>query len=165
VTRATRTPPLLDADHAAFITSGVSIIAAAADADYVPSIERALGCKVSSDRRRVTVFLSLPSAHALLDDLRRSGRVAVVFTHPPTHRTIQLKGDDAATVALTAADRRTVAAYAETMVRVISPLGHADDVVRAMLACPPEELTAIAFTPAAAFVQTPGPRAGAPLAR
>jgi hypothetical protein len=89
----------------------------------------------------------------------------VVFTHPPTHRTIQLKGDDAAVVPVAAADRRTVAGYVDTMVAVIGTLGNPEPLVRAMLACPPDELTAVAFTPSSAFVQTPGPRAGTPLVR
>jgi hypothetical protein len=155
--------PLLDDEHAAFIQSGISIIAASGSADNVPSLDRALGCKVSPDRRRVTIFLSVSSARRLLDDIRRSGRIAVVFSEPPTHRTIQLKGKDAAIVATASADHEIVKTHAEAMVRSVVRIGNPEPVVRAVMTCPFDELTAVAFTPSSAFVQTPGPRAGAPL--
>ena len=155
--------PLLDDDHAAFIQGGISIIAAAGDAANMPSLVRAIGCKVSTDRRRVTIFVVASSARRLLDDVKLSGRIAVVFSDPPTHRTIQLKGSDAEIVPVVASDREAAAACADAMVAAVVRLGFAMPVVRAMLAFPADALTAIAFTPTAAFVQTPGPRAGAPL--
>jgi hypothetical protein len=158
-----RPTALLDEDHAAFILGGVSIIAAASDGANVPSVERAIGCKLSANRRRVTIFVAAASAHALLADIRRSGRIAVAFSHPPTHRALQLKGDDAAIVRVLPADRRLIAAYADAFAAAIVSIGHADQLARATLACPPDEVVAVAFTPGAAFVQTPGPRAGAPL--
>ena len=155
--------PLLDEDHAAFIQGGVSIIAASRDAANVPSLARAIGCRVSADRRQVTIFMVVPAAERLLDDVSRSGRIAVVFTEPPTHRTIQLKGTDAAIVPAVPADRRVVKAYADALVVGIGIVGQPECLVRAMLAHAARELTAITFTPAAAFTQTPGPRAGTPL--
>jgi hypothetical protein len=161
---AQRPPPLLDAGHAAFVTGGVSIIAASTDAANVPSVERAIGCKVSADRRRVTIFVAASSARALVADIRRAGRVAVVFSDPPTHRALQLKGTDAEVVRVQPADHRVVAAYRAAFAAAIGSIGHPPELARAALACPPDEVVAIAFTPAAAFVQTPGPRAGAPVA-
>jgi hypothetical protein len=163
VGRNARILPLLDADHAAFIGGGVSIVAASSGLANVPSLERAVGCKVSSDRRRVTVFVAATSARGLLEDVRRSGRIAVVFTEPSTHRTIQLKGKDAAVVPAAAADQRIVAAYAEAITSVLAGVGREVLVVRALLAYPHGDLRAIAFTPIAAFTQTPGPQAGTPI--
>jgi hypothetical protein len=158
-----RDPPLLDEDHAAFVRGGVSIIAASSDAAGVPSVERAIGCKLSADRRRVTVFVAAASAQVLLADIRRSGRIAVAFSHPPTHRALQLKGTDAAIVRVLPADHRVVAAYRAAFTAAIVSIGHAPGLAQAALACPPDEVIAVAFAPTAAFVQTPGPRAGAPL--
>ena len=163
MSRETTTPPLIDEDHAALIESAVSIIAASSDAANVPSLARSIGCKVSADRRNVTIFMVVSSARRLLDDVSLSGRIAVVFSEVLSHRTIQLKGTDAAMVPVVPADRRLVEAYADAMVRVIGSVGHPEDLARAMLACPAGELVAVAFTPMAAFLQTPGPRAGTPL--
>jgi hypothetical protein len=158
-----RPTALLDEDHAAFILGGVSIIAAASDGANVPSVERAIGCKLSTDRRRVTIFVAAASAQALLADIRRSGGIAVAFSHPPTHRALQLKGTDAAIVRVLPADHRVVAAYRTAFAAAIVSIGHAPGLAQAALACAPDEVIAVAFTPSAAFVQTPGPRAGAPL--
>jgi hypothetical protein len=111
----------------------------------------------------VTIFMVVSAAERLLGDVSRSGRIAVVFTDPPTHRTIQLKGTDAAIVPAVAADRKRVKAYADALVVSIGMVGQPECLVRAMLAHTAAELTTITFTPAAAFTQTPGPQAGAPL--
>ena len=155
--------PLLDDDHAAFIQGGISIIAASGDAANVPSLDRALGCRVSPDRRRVTIFLTISSARRLLEDIRRCARIAVVFSDPPTHRTIQLKGSDAAIASAVPADYEVARTYTESMVASVVAIGNPEPVVRAVMTCPADGLTAVSFTPGAAFIQTPGPRAGAPL--
>src|SRR5262249_60081133 len=87
--------PLLDDDNAAFIQSGVSINAASSGPGNVPAVSRALGCRLSPDRNRVTVFLAASRSAALLEAIAASRRIAVVFSQPSTHRTIQLKGSDA----------------------------------------------------------------------
>ena len=87
--------PLLDEDNAAFVQSGVSIVAASRGEDLVPSIARVSGCRVSADRRAVSIYLPHSQALELVEDVRASGRIAVVFSRPSTHRTLQLKADDA----------------------------------------------------------------------
>src|SRR5689334_19758735 len=87
--------PLLDDEHATFIQGGVSIVASSCDARQIPSIGRIAGCRVARDRRRVTVFLAASQTPQLLADLRACGRIAVVFSRPTTHRSFQLKSDDA----------------------------------------------------------------------
>ena len=93
-------PPefVLTPDQIAFVTAGVSITAASRGRDNMPNLARATGCRVSPDGRRVTLFLAASQSGALLADIRDNGAVAVVFSEPSTHRTLQLKGDDATTV-------------------------------------------------------------------
>jgi len=62
--------PLLDEDNAAFVQSGVSVVAASRGADLVPSIARVSGSRVSADRRAVSVYLSHSQALELVDDVR-----------------------------------------------------------------------------------------------
>ena len=157
------TPPLLDEDNAAFIQTGVSILAASRDDALVPSIARASGCRVSADRRRVSVFLALTQGVALVADVRRCARVAVVFSRPSTHRTLQLKADDAVVRAATGEEAAIVATYVEAFGREIGLLGHTEEQARTLFGYRPDDLVAIDFTPNAAFEQTPGPKAGTPL--
>jgi len=157
--------PLLDEDHAAFIQSGVSILAASRDAANAPKLARAIGCRVSPDRRRVTVFVAAFQAAALIESLRATGAIAVGFNLPSTHRAFQLKGTDATVGSLDRGDLEIAVRYVEAFVADIALLGYSEPIGRALLAFDPAELLAISFTPSAAFVQTPGPRAGARVGR
>ena len=154
---------LLDEDNAAFIQTGISIIAASRDDALVPSVARASGCRVSADRRAVSVFLASSQAVQLIADVRRCAKVAVVFSRPSTHRTLQLKADDARVRAATPEDAGIVTRYVDAFGREIGLLGHTDEQARAMLEIRADDLVAIDFTPSAAFEQTPGPKAGSPL--
>ena len=155
--------PLLDEANAAFIQGGVSMIAASRNASNMPTVVRALGCRISPDRRGIAVFVARAQAAALLDDVRLTGAIAVVFTQPSTHRAIQLKGSDARIESLAAGDHEIAAALVDAFAADLVPLGYPQSFVHALLASAPDDLVAIAFTPNAAFSQTPGARAGAPL--
>jgi hypothetical protein len=91
--------------------------------------------------------------------------VAVVFSQPSTHQTIQIKGDDATVGALADGDVARVAAYADALVRDLQTLGYTEEFGRALVGFDPADLVTVSFTPNAAFRQTPGPNAGAPLGR
>ena len=164
-TRMSTTPalPVLDADNARFIGGGVSIIVSSRNAANAPELVRAHGCRVSRDRRRVCLFLQAGQAGLLLADIRKNGRIAVVFTRPTTHRSLQLKGDDAALARLRPHDAARVAGYRDAMVAELEGNGISEALTRALLAGGGDGLVAIEFTPVAAFVQTPGPDAGKPL--
>jgi hypothetical protein len=157
------TPLRLDPAHAAFIQSGVSIVAASRDRDNNPMLVRAVACRVSPDRQRVTVFLSRRQAGTLLADVGSSRVLAVVFSQPSTHRTIQLKSVDAVEVPLAAGDVERMAEHARLVVADLKRLGYGDEVLRAYFSYTVEDVAAVAFTPSAAFTQTPGPGAGARL--
>jgi hypothetical protein len=158
----TTTAPL-GSELADFITGGVSIIVAGRDSGNETTVSRAVGCRVSADRQRVTVFVCAAQSGALLADVRANGRVAVVFSEPMTHRAIQLKGTDAAVVPLAADDPHLVATYRSRLAASVAPLGFPEAFVRAVLSVVPGDVVAIAFTPTGAFSQTPGPKAGSPL--
>ncbi len=152
--------PLLDAEHAAFIQSGVSVVVAARDAGNVPRLARALGCRVADDRRRVTVYLGAFQAAALLAAIRAERAIAVAFNMPSTHRAFQLKGVDATVAPLDRTDVEHARRYVDAFSTDIGLLGYTDAYGHALLWFEPAELTGVSFTPAAAFEQTPGPRAG-----
>ena len=155
--------PILDEDNAAFIQTGISIVAASRDDALVPSIARASGCRVSYDRRAVSIFTPLSQALQLVADLRASGRIAVVFSRPTTHRTLQLKADDARVRNATPDEAAIVADYVDAFAREIGIMGHTAEQACAMFQFREDDLVAIDFTPHAAFEQTPGPKAGSPL--
>ena len=109
--------------------------------------------------------LDQPGAYTagVLADIRQNHRVAAVFALPSSHRTVQLKGEDARVLPFDPADHAIVARHLETFVAELAHLGIPEAIIRTVYGCPGSDLVAVAFTPCAAFSQTPGPRAGQPL--
>jgi hypothetical protein len=159
------TQPVLDADHAAFMQGGVSVVVASRSPALVADVVRGCGCRVSRDRRRVTVLVELGRSSELLDNIRLTGMIALVCSQPSTHRTIQLKGTDAEIVAVTAADRRIADRHLGAWVEELVSVGYPADFAAAVRGRAETGLAAIAFVPTSAFEQTPGPAAGTRLER
>ena len=154
---------LLSPEHIALIDSGVSVIVASRDAQLRPSLMRGMGSRISADGAQITVFLRPSQSQVLLADLQAGGPIAVVFSHPPTNRTVQLKASGARTRAVEPSDQAALRRYRVAVQHFIGLLGFGPDFVAAMLSAPPDDLVAIEFTPEAALDQTPGARAGTPL--
>jgi hypothetical protein len=157
---ATSPTALIGAEQAAFLCGAVGISAATCRPGGLPNIARATGCRVSADRRSVTLLVAATPSAALLDDVRRTGSIAVVFSQPSSHRTFQLKGSDARIVPLEPGDAAVVERYVAAFVAHLAEFGYAEALIQALLACEADDLTAIRFTIEAVFSQTPGPRAG-----
>jgi hypothetical protein len=155
--------PLIDAEHAAFLQGAVSIHVASNGTGLVPSQARALGCVVASSLKTVTLFVPEPQALELLADIRAAGPVAAVFSRPSSNRTIQLKALGAQVRPLRPQELQVVQRYRQAFISEVEAEGFPANMVAAMLHCADNDLIAIAFTPVAAFSQTPGPRAGEPL--
>ena len=161
---APRPPSMqLDPELVAFTQQGVSMHVASCSADGVASLCRPVGIRISGDRDRVTVLLLASQAGELLADFGTNGRVALVVTLPTTHRTVQLKGDDAALEPLQDGDHALVARYREAFVAELAKMGFDSSRPQALLAGARGDLVAVAFTVRALFNQTPGPAAGARL--
>lgn len=153
----------LDPAHIAFLCGGVSISAAACRPGGLPDMARGIGCKVATDGRTVTVLFAATPAAALLDGVRRTGTLAVVFSEPSTHRTVQLKSTDARIVPVESGDWARAECYVDAFVAELLPFGYQEPLIRAFLACEREDLVAVRFTVDAAYSQTPGPNAGSAL--
>ena len=155
-----RTPPVLDEDHAAFIQSGVSVVVATRNAALVPDAVRGCGCRVSRDRRSVTVLVESLRIGSVVADIEANGMIAVVFSQPSTHRTIQLKGTDARVVRVSPRDRDLAERHLTAWVDELTAIGYRPEFARAVHGDAPDAMVALVFTPTAAFQQTPGPGAG-----
>jgi hypothetical protein len=156
-------PSPIGPEQAALISRPISIIVGSRDARQRPHLMRAVGCRLAADRRRLTIFMPQGSGQAVLQDLRDNGQIAVVFSEPSSHRTLQLKGSDATVSPCAPEDAAEVEAYLQGFVEEIGQLGFAAEVAHTMLRHD-DALVAVHFTVGAAFEQTPGPVAGEPLA-
>lgn len=156
-------PALLPPGLVAMIARGVSCIAASRDAQLRPTVMRAVGSDVTADGRSVTVFLARRQSRQLVQDVAANGHIAVVFSEPATHRTVQVKATRALLRNADEADRPVLARYLASMEHELDRIRIGPPLTRAMLAHRLEDLVAVTFEPEQAFDQTPGPKAGAAL--
>jgi len=148
-----------------FLAGRRSIIVASRDAANRPSLMRAVGARLSAKRDEVTVLLARSQSVQLLADLDASGAIAVVFSEPTTHRTLQLKGGDVRVEVPTADDLALLAPYADDFATELAAIGIEQEKARALIAADPGDVVAVRFSPQEIYDQTPGPKAGAALAR
>ena len=154
-----RLPP----DLVAMMARGVSVIVGSRDQALRPSLMRAVGSRIEAGGQDITVFLSRRQSRQVIQDIAATGHIAVVFSEPSTHRTVQVKASQARMRNAADADQPALEAYLRSMEHEIAQVGFPPPLTRAMLAHKLEDLVAVSFTPEQAFDQTPGPRAGARL--
>lgn len=159
MTKDTDTSPL-DEALAEFVQDRVTINVATRDAGHITALTRAVGCRVSVNRRKVTVFLAADSCQILLDNLRANGAIAMVVIRPSTHACIQIKGNDAVIGPLEEGDHALLAAQIESMVTDMRNVGVFEKFARTVIPALSSNIVAATFTPLAVFHQTPGPGAG-----
>jgi hypothetical protein len=152
--------PIVTDDDVRFMQGGVSISVASRDRRFVPSLARSAGCRLSPDHRHVTILLLRSQARQLLRDVADTGAIAVVFSEPSTHRTIQLKGSDARIDTVQPADTAVADGHRTAFADDIIPLGYVRELAYAIHGFTPDDLVAVTFTPTDIFQQTPGPGAG-----
>jgi hypothetical protein len=153
------TPAPISAEQVAWLTHQVSIIVGSRDARHRPHLMRAVGCRVTPDRCRVTVLLPRARSAEVLADLRDNRQVAVVFSEPASNRTLQLKGSDASVTDPGSDDEALARRYLGGFSAHIGALGLPAEVAHTILGHD-DGLVAVHFGIAAAFEQTPGPSAG-----
>jgi hypothetical protein len=142
--------------------SGVSIMVGTRDARLRPWCVRAQGAVVGADRRHVTVFLPVATSERAVRDLEDNGRIALTFSRPFDHRTIQLKGRAVRVRAGTPQDRVRQERYRAALCEQLHVVGMSRAATRRLSFWP---CHAVDVLVEASFEQTPGPSAGHPLGR
>lgn len=145
------------------VDKGVSTIVGSCDAKLRPSIMRAIGSSITLGGETVTVYLSRQQSRQLLLDVTATGRIAVVFSEPFSHRTLQVKAAQARIRAAQASDEAPLQRYLAAMEGEIARVGFEARFTRAMFAAKLDDLVVISFEPDEAYDQTPGPKAGTAL--
>jgi len=153
---------VLTVDLAQFCQSGVSIVLASCGRDGEPVVGRGLASQID-EPGTVRIVLRQSSNSGLFRAIRDGGGLAVTFTKPTTHRSIQLKAGAARPCPPAAQDGPAAMAQTAAFSADLVACGYPEDFSRAYCAFAPDDLAAVAFVPDQAFVQTPGPGAGSAL--
>jgi hypothetical protein len=144
-------PALIPADLLKMMMRGVSVIVGSRDAALRPSIMRAVGSRVEAGGQDVTVYLARRQSRQLVQDLAATGQVAVVFSEPSTHRSVQLKASRVEMRNAGEEDAPALAAYLRSMEHELQQVGFGPPVARAILAHRLDDVVAVRFTPEQAF--------------
>jgi hypothetical protein len=140
----------------------VGIVVATVGPNRVPDLVQGYGARVLVDGR-VVVLVARSEAPGLLELLDEGAPIAVTFSTPTTHATVQLKSTRAALSTPKHADLEAFARYRRIFTEELGRVGFDEVYAAALLAAEASDLVAVGFVPEQAFDQTPGPRAGRPI--
>lgn len=153
---------VLTPDLASFCQSGISVVLASRDRAGRPIAGRGLGCRVDA-AGRVRVLVRRTAAQPILQALGDGAGLAVTFTKPTSHRSIQLKARSALVVPPGPSDAALVEAQAAVFRAELIEVQYSAPFSTIYTTFDRHDMAAIEFQPEAAFVQTPGPSAGSAL--
>lgn len=153
-------PFRIPADLVDFFEGGVSLLVGTCDTDKKPESTRAVGALVGADRTRLTIFLNHANAERTIANLAANPRVAVCFTRPIDHRTVQAKGRALAVRPALDSERPRLERYLSSFVEALYLVGVTRAVAGRLAHWPS---TAVEIEVDSLFQQTPGPGAGAKL--
>lgn len=139
----------------------VAVHVATRDAALVPDEVMGAAALLEPDGRRLTVYLPVATSATSLANLRENGAIAVVLSEPLTHRTLQLKGRAGSIRPAREDEREAVERRAAGFDAQVVAIGLPPGAVRRRTRWP---CHAVTFEVAELYEQTPGPRAGEPLA-
>jgi general stress protein 26 len=148
---------VLPADLVEFVESGVSVLVGTRDAQLRPQATRAFGATVHEGRKGITIYLLESVSRVTLADLRDNAQVAVTFSRPIDHRSIQLKGRVIDIRPTTDAEQLIQERYLSAWVEHLFVVGLPRAIGRRMQLFPSY---AVRIALHGLFHQTPGPDAG-----
>ncbi len=149
---------MISNEVATFLESGLSILVGTRDDRLVPEAVRGCGARVLAGGTELLVLVPDATGGPTFANLASNGRIAVTFCRPRDHRSLQLKGQVIEVGPAPADERAFVDRYRCQLAQELAVVGVAPRICFRMAAWPAH---AVRMRVAAAFVQTPGPGAGA----
>ena len=150
--------PPLPPELATFAESGLSMHIGTRDGQLRPAVTRAVGLRVWPGGSQLTLYLAEATSRACVANLRENGKLAVTFSRPATHETVQIKGSVREVREATPEERPFVEDYRERFAQNLAPAGLPPRLTRRLRCWP---AFAVDLEIEAVFAQTPGPGAGA----
>lgn len=151
------TPMRLACDLVDFLESGVAVLVGTRDGKLKPACLRAMGARVDRGLFTLTLYVPQATAGRTLANLEDNGRIAVTFSRPVDHRSIQVKGECVEIRESEEGDREVQERYRIAYFEVLEALGLPRGSLRRIVWWPS---VAVTMRIERLFEQTPGPSAG-----
>ncbi|MFO1202543.1 MAG: hypothetical protein U1E58_07875 [Tabrizicola sp.] len=155
-------PVRLSRDVIDFLESGLSVILGVVGPDGRARAGRALAVRVLADGRLRLIYPEEGNA-AIIAAAAAAGPLAVTFSAPVSHRTIQIKGSSCQPEEMDEQDRLATDRQASTFAATLEAIGYPPYFVNAFCRYSSAKLCVLSVLPQIAFEQTPGPGAGGSL--
>jgi hypothetical protein len=144
-----------------FVEGGISVFVATVDADKIPTCCRAVALSTKDNFETITVYVPAATGQETIANVATTRRVAISASEPLSHASIQIKGVSRGVRLARAADETFVRTRLHEFADVLADLGLPRRVTHRMAHWP---AFAIEVSVEQIFDQTPGPKAGSPLA-
>jgi hypothetical protein len=152
-------PILLPPEVLDFIQSGVSVIVGVVGADGRAQAGRAIASRAVAGGV-IRVMYPAEGNSVITASAQSGGPIAVTYSAPISHRTIQLKAGSSRLEQLEPEDRISVETQVDAFAGVLRSIGFPPPFVQAFCANRSVSICVLSFVPQAAYEQTPGPGAG-----
>ena len=150
--------PTISDDVMELFASGVDVYIATRSRELLPESTLGMGVRVHDDRRTATVYVPNVAVERTLANLHEpSAPIALMFCHPPTNRSVQLKGHFVAQRPATDGEREIIQIFRSALITSFAQIGVPRALTRGLPWWPS---TAIEVEVEHVFKQTPGPDAG-----
>jgi hypothetical protein len=149
----------LSDEIAAFIESGVSIVVGVVGPAGRALSGRALAARVMEDAT-VRVIYPKEGNVAITASAQSGGPIAVTFSAPLSHRTLQIKGYSSRLEVFEPDDEASFRQQADAFAAILVAVSHSPAFVHAFADYLSSALLVLSFPAEEAFEQTPGPGAG-----
>lgn len=136
---------------------GVSLLVGSRNAELRPACARAFGVEIEAASGTATLFLPAAGAQLTLSNLRENGLIALTFSRPIDHRSLQVKGRVVSITEANERQQRVQERYFSLFCEGLRYSGMRESLLRRIRYSPS---WAVCFRIESMFDQTPGPGAG-----
>lgn len=143
----------------AFIESGLSIVVGVVGPEGRALTGRALAARVMPDAT-IRLIYAEEGNDAVTATATSGGPIAVTFSAPLSHRTLQIKGFSSRQEDLGPEDEASTRKQTDAFAAILGTVGHSPAFVQAFTDYRSSPLWVLSFPVQEAFEQTPGPGAG-----
>ena len=144
-----------------FVEGGISVFVGTVDADKIPTCCRAIALTTKDNFETVTVYVPAATGQETIANVATTRRVAISAAEPLSHAAIQIKGVSRGVRLAPPNDEELVRTRLHQFADVLAELGLPRRITHRMAHWP---AFAIEISVEQVFDQTPGPKAGTPLA-